>query len=43
MFDSDEDDAQVLRKIPTDVLNPEGEVGKKQRIKILRKNSMVDN
>ena len=28
MFDSDEENAQVLQ-IPTDILNPEGEVGKK--------------
>ena len=36
MFDSDEENAQVLQ-IPTDILNPEGELEKKQRIKILRK------
>ncbi|MBJ09908.1 MAG: RNA polymerase subunit sigma-24 [Flavobacteriales bacterium] len=36
MFDSDEENAQVLQ-IPADILNPEGEFEKKQRIKILRK------
>ena len=36
MFDSDEENAQVLQ-IPADILNPEGELEKKQRIKILRK------
>ena len=36
IFDSDEEDTQVLQ-IPADTLNPEGELEKKQRIKILRK------
>ena len=36
IFDSDEENAQVLQ-IPTDLLNPELELEKKQRIKILRK------
>ena len=35
IFDSDEEHAQVLQ-IPVDALNPEGELEKKQRIKILR-------
>jgi len=36
MFDSDEENVQVLQ-IPANVLNPEAELEKKQRIKILRK------
>ena len=36
MFDSDEENAKVLQ-FPSDMLNPEGELEKKQRIKILRK------
>ena len=36
VFDSDEENSQVLQ-IPSNVLNPEAELEKKQRIKILRK------
>lgn len=36
MFDSDENNAKILQ-IPSEILNPEGELEKKQRIKILRK------